>query len=77
LGLLLAKSRRWEDAAAEFQRGIELNPKHAAAHFQLARVYEKLGKAELAQAERAEHQRMTAAEGNSVQAPTAGSAPTR
>jgi tetratricopeptide (TPR) repeat protein len=64
LGVLLAKNRRWEDAAAELVRGIELNPKHAAAHFQLARVYEKLGKPELAQAERAEHQRLTAAETN-------------
>jgi len=62
LGVLLARNRRWEDAAAELARGIELNPKHAAAHFQLARVYEKLGKPDLAQAERAEHQRLTAAE---------------
>ena len=64
LGVLLARSRRWEDAATELKRGIELNPKHAAAHFQLARVYEKLGKPELAQAERAEHERLTAAETN-------------
>jgi tetratricopeptide (TPR) repeat protein len=71
LGVLLARGRRWEDAAAELKRGIELNPRHAAAHFQLARVYEKLGKPELAQAERAEHERLTAAETN------AGSEPTR
>jgi len=64
LGLLLAKSRRWEEAAAELARSIQLNPKHAAAHFQLARVYEKLGKPELARAERAEHERLTAAESN-------------
>jgi len=76
LGVLLAKNRRWEDAAAELVRGIELNPKHAAAHFQLARVYEKLGKPELAQAERAEHQRLTAAETNAVRTlPGAGNEP--
>ena len=68
LGVLLAKNRRWEDAAGELKRAIELNPTHAAAHFQLARVYEKLGKPELAQAERAEHQRLTAAESNVQQA---------
>jgi len=62
LGVLLVRNRRWEAAAAELTRSIELNPKHAAAHFQLARAYEKLGKPELAQAERAEHQRLTAAE---------------
>jgi tetratricopeptide (TPR) repeat protein len=78
LGVLLAKNRRWEDAAAELARGIELNPKHAAAHFQLARVYEKLGKPELAQAERAEHQRLTAAETNVERAlPGAGNEPVR
>lgn len=64
LGVLLARSRRWEDAATELKRGIELNPKHAAAHFQLARAYEKLGKPALAKAERAEHERLTAAETN-------------
>ncbi|MGO9232367.1 MAG: tetratricopeptide repeat protein [Bryobacteraceae bacterium] len=73
LGVLLAKDRRWEDAAAELKRGIELNPKHAAAHFQLARVYEKLGKPELAQAERAEHERLTAAETNAERTPGTGS----
>ena len=70
LGALLARSRRWEDAAVELSRGIELNPKHAAAHFQLARVYEKMGKPELAQAERAEHERLTAAETNVGGGPT-------
>jgi tetratricopeptide (TPR) repeat protein len=78
LGVLLAKDRRWEDAATELGRAIELNPKHAAAHFQLARVYEKLGKPELAQAERAEHQRLTAAETNAERTlPGAGNEPLR
>jgi predicted Zn-dependent protease len=62
LGVLLAKNREWKQAAAELSRSIELNPKVAAAHFQLARAYDKLGDPERARAERAEHQRLTAAE---------------
>jgi tetratricopeptide (TPR) repeat protein len=62
LGVLLARNREWKTAAAELSRSIELNPKVAAAHFQLARAFEKLGDPERAQAERAEHQRLTAAE---------------
>jgi tetratricopeptide (TPR) repeat protein len=62
LGVLLGKDREWKQAAAELSRSIELNPKVAAAHFQLARAYDKLGDPERARAERAEHQRLTAAE---------------
>jgi tetratricopeptide (TPR) repeat protein len=62
LGVLLARNREWKPAAAELSRSIELNPKVAAAHFQLARAFEKLGDPQRAQAERAEHQRLTAAE---------------
>ena len=62
LGVLLAKNREWKQAAAELSRSIELNPKVAAAHFQLARAYDKLGDPARARAERAEHQRLTAAE---------------
>ena len=62
LGVLLAERREWPAAAAELARSVELNPKNAPAHFQLARVYDRLGKPALAQAERAEHQRLTAAE---------------
>ncbi len=62
LGVLLEKKGEWQAAAGELQRSIELNPTHAPAHFQLARAYDKLGQRELAQAERAEHERLTAAE---------------
>ena len=62
LGVLLAKNREWKQAAAELSRSIELNPGVAAAHFQLARAYDKLGDSARAQAERDEHQRLTAAE---------------
>ena len=66
LGALLLKKRDWSQAAAELSRSIALNPNIAAAHFQLARAYERLGKPELAKAERAEHQRLTTAETNTV-----------
>ena len=62
LGVLLGKNREWKQAAAELSRSIELNPGVAAAHFQLARAYDKLGDAEKARMERAEHERLTAAE---------------
>ena len=62
LGVLLEKKADWRTAAVELKRSIELNPQHAPAHFQLARAYDKLGQRELAQAERAEHGRLTAAE---------------
>src|ERR1039458_9809222 len=68
LGVLLAKNREWKQAAAELSRSIELNPDVAAAHFQLARAYDKLGDPERARAERAEHQRLTAAETGADQA---------
>ncbi len=68
LGVLLGKENRWKEAAAELSRSIDLNPEFAAAHFQLARAYEKLGDSTRAQAERAEHQRLTAAETGAGQA---------
>jgi predicted Zn-dependent protease len=62
LGVLLETRRAWKEAADELSRSIELNPKAAASHFQLARAYEKLGQTDLARVEREEHQRLTAAE---------------
>ena len=54
----------------------EDDPKDAAAHFPLARAYEKLGTPDLAQAERAEHQRLPAAESNAERTlPGAGNEP--
>ncbi len=59
LGIILIKRRAWEDAAAELSRSIALNPKDPVAHFQLARAYDRLGRHEEAEAERAEHERLT------------------
>jgi tetratricopeptide (TPR) repeat protein len=69
LGVLLLQQRLWQAAAVELARSVELNPKNAPAHFQLARAYDKLGKPELARAEREEHQRLTADETGVVKAP--------
>lgn len=62
LGTLLAKKTSWREAAAELSRSIELNPKEPRAHFQLARVYERLGEKAKAKAERALHEQLTSSE---------------
>jgi tetratricopeptide (TPR) repeat protein len=56
LGVLLEGKRDWRGAAAELQRSAELNASQAMPHYHLARVYERLGDAEKAQAERALHE---------------------
>jgi tetratricopeptide (TPR) repeat protein len=77
LGVLLGKKGDWRTAAVELKRSIELNPKHAPAHFQLARAYDKLGQRELAQTERAEHERLTAAETGVGEKPAPGTTTVR
>jgi tetratricopeptide (TPR) repeat protein len=62
LGILLAKKGQWQEAANELSQSIAFNPTNAAAHFHLAHVYGRLGKPEQARAERAEHERLAAAE---------------
>jgi tetratricopeptide (TPR) repeat protein len=62
LGALLSRQSKWPEAERELARGIELNPREARAHYELARVYLRLGKPGLAQAERAEYQRLRNAE---------------
>lgn len=59
LGALLAGQRKWEDAAAEMQRAAQLNPRDAATHYHLARLYDRLGKPAEAAAERELHARLT------------------
>ena len=62
LGVLLLTQGKWQESAQELSRSIELNPRNASAHFQLARAYLRLGKPDRAQAERAEFQRLKSAE---------------
>jgi Flp pilus assembly protein TadD len=55
LGTVLEKKRDYPAAALELQKSIELNPKDPTAHYHLARVYDRLGKPELAAQQRALH----------------------
>lgn len=61
LGQLLAKQHHYGEAAAELERAVQLNPKEPMPHYHLARVYERMGQAEKAKAERDIHAQLTAA----------------
>jgi tetratricopeptide (TPR) repeat protein len=56
LGVLLAAQRNYREAAVELSRASELDPKQPMPHYHLARVYDRLGEAERAKAEREMHQ---------------------
>ncbi len=58
LGVLLAAKHDYQGSAAELTRSIGLNPKEAMPHYHLARVYDRLGEPERAQAERKTHERL-------------------
>lgn len=60
LGVLLADKHDYGAAAKELERAIELDPKQPMTHYHLARVYDRLGEPQRAQAEREIHQRLTA-----------------
>jgi tetratricopeptide (TPR) repeat protein len=60
LGTALADRRDWKAAAAELNRSVELNPKQPLPHYHLARVYDRLGQGERAEAERKIHGELTA-----------------
>jgi uncharacterized protein HemY len=62
LGALLASQSKWPEAQRELARSIELNPGQTRAHYELARVYLRMGKPDLARAERAEYERLKSAE---------------
>jgi Flp pilus assembly protein TadD len=51
--------RDFERAEKHLKRSVELNPKSSKAHYHLSRVYARLGKNELAEAERALHEKLT------------------
>ena len=59
LGVLLEQQRKFEEAAREVQRSVELNPGDPTPHYRLARLYDRLGKAAEARAEREEHARLS------------------
>jgi tetratricopeptide (TPR) repeat protein len=58
LGVLELKKRQYQAALAELSRSIELEPKQPTAHYQLARVYDRLGQPDKAKAEREIHERL-------------------
>jgi Flp pilus assembly protein TadD len=60
LGALLEGKHDYQSAAKELEHSIELDPKQPMAHYHLARVYDRLGEPEKAQAERDAHDRLTA-----------------
>ena len=63
MGTLLERKGGFAAAAKHLERSIQLNPKDSAVHFRLARVYERLGRREDAERERALHEKLSEAEG--------------
>ncbi|HEY3440736.1 MAG TPA: tetratricopeptide repeat protein [Paludibaculum sp.] len=63
LGTLLERKQDYAAAALRLERSIQADPRLAAAHFRLARVYDKLGRREEAAAQRALHEKLSAEEG--------------
>jgi len=61
-GNVLDRLQRVTDAAAEFEWAVALAPADAAAHYRLARDYDRLGKHEAAEAERAKHAQLVKAQ---------------
>jgi len=60
--LVTVLNAEWPEAERELSRSIELNPGQTRAHYELARVYLRVGKPDLARAERAEYERLKSAE---------------
>ena len=62
VGVLFLRQGKYPEAEQALSRSIELNPRNAATHYQLARTYQRLGKPDLARAERAEYEQLKKAE---------------
>ncbi len=61
-GTVLDRLQRFADAAAAFEHAAQLAPQDAAAHYRLARDYDRIGKHDAAQAERAKHAQLVKAQ---------------
>jgi len=72
LGVLLEGKKDFSAAARHLERAIQLSPKTPAPHYRLARVYDRLGKTEVAQAERVQHEKLTAEERTAIESHAAG-----
>jgi tetratricopeptide (TPR) repeat protein len=62
LGILLERKREYDQARKHLERAVQLNPNGSAAHYRLARVYERLGRKEDAEQQRALHEKLSEAE---------------
>ncbi len=71
-GVLLERKREFAKAASELERSIQLNQNDAAAHYRLARVYDRLGRKEDAEQQRALHEKLSEAEKAPAGNPAAG-----
>jgi len=72
LGVLLEGKKDFSAAARHLERAIQLSPKTPAPHYRLARVYDRVGKTEVAQAERVQHEKLTAEERTAIESHAAG-----
>ncbi len=72
LGVLLEGRKQFEPSATHLRRAIQLNPNASTPHYRLARVYDRLGKSELAQKERDLHDKLTAEERAAIEKHAAG-----
>ena len=62
LGVLLDRTRKFPEAALEFEKAAELDPGDPATHYRLSRIYDRLGKTEEARRERELHAKLMAAQ---------------
>ena len=61
-GTVLDRLQRFAEAASEFERAAGLAPADPATHYRLARDYDRLGKHQAAEAERARHAELVQAQ---------------
>lgn len=59
LGVILSNRRDYLRAEKELSAAAELNPEEPTTHYQLARVYDRLGQPDRARSEREIHQQLT------------------
>ena len=71
-GVLLERKREFATAATELERSVQLKANDAAAHYRLARVYDRLGRRDDAEKQRALHEKLSEEEKAPARNPAAG-----